>query len=110
MFNIVNNEHGGKIACIIQKDTDFARESFQRRELVEVAGIKFWNTTIEDLIVAKLAWASESKSEMQIRDIANLTDSEYDAIYVDRWVNKIGLIGIWAEVEKWKTQHKQRET
>jgi len=31
MFNVINHEHGGKLDCIVLKDTDFARISFGRR-------------------------------------------------------------------------------
>ena len=105
MFNIISHAHGGKIDCIIQKDTDFARASFARRYRETVSGIEFWTTTKEDLIIAKLNWARDSHSEMQIRDIANLTGSEYDSAYVDEWIGRLGLEEIWAEVEQWKTQH-----
>jgi hypothetical protein len=106
MFNVISHAHGGKIDCIIQKDTEFARISFARRYKETVSGIEFWSTTREDLIVAKLNWAKDSHSEMQIRDIANLTASEYDSAYVDGWIARLGLDGIWAEVGHWKTQHK----
>ena len=105
MFNIVDNEHGAKIDCIVQKDNDFARESFGRRRMAKVSGVEFWTTTKEDLIVAKLNWARDSHSEMQIRDIANLTATEYDSEYVETWITSLGLKAIWAEVEKWKIQH-----
>ena len=109
MFNLVNNEHGGKVDCIIQKNTDFGRSSFSRRYKVSVAGIEFWNTTQEDLIVAKLLWAKDTNSEMQIRDIANLTGGSYDDDYVEQWIAQLGLEDIWAEVEKWKTLHRALE-
>ncbi len=109
MFNLVSNQHGGKIDCIIQKNSEFARASFARRYKVRVAGIEYWNTTKEDLIVAKLQWAKDTGSEMQIRDIANLTSTRYDADYVGRWIAQLDLKEIWAEVEKWKIQHKPLE-
>ncbi|MEQ1646246.1 MAG: hypothetical protein ABL959_22530, partial [Pyrinomonadaceae bacterium] len=109
MFNLVNNEHGGKVDCIIHKDTEFARSSFARRYKVSVAGIEFWNTTRDDLIVSKLLWARDTNSEMQIRDIANLTSGSYDQGYVRRWIAQLNLNDIWAEVEKWKTQHEPLE-
>jgi len=105
MFNIINSEWGTKIDCIIQKDTEFARRSFERRRKVVVSGIEFWTTTKEDLIISKLNWAKDTHSEMQIRDIANLTSNEYDSDYVSDWIVRMGLAGIWAEVEQWKTQH-----
>ena len=106
MFNVINHAHGGKIDCIIQKDTDFARASFARRYKETVSGIEFWTTTKEDLIIAKLSWAKDSHSEMQIRDIANLTASAYDSAYVAGWIARLRLDEIWAEVAQWKTQHR----
>lgn len=100
MFNIINQSHGGKIDCIIQKDTAFTRESFGRRFKVSAFGMEFRTTTKEDLILAKLNlnWAKDTQSEMQIRDIANLTESEYDREYVAKWVANMDLTDIWTEV------------
>lgn len=109
MFNIVSLRHGGKIDCIVLKDSDFARMSFSRRYRESVSGIKFWTTTREDLIIAKLNWARDTHSELQIRDIASLTTTEYDTNYVTDWIAKLGLQSIWAEVGEWKTQHKPLE-
>jgi hypothetical protein len=110
MFNVISHAHGGKIDCIVMKDTDFARAAFQRRYKVIVSEIEFWTTTKEDLIIAKLNWARDTHSEMQIRDIANLTSTEYDSAYVDDWVTRLQLEDIWHEVNEWKTQHKRAES
>ena len=104
MFNVISLDHAGKVDCIIQKDTDFARSSFERRYKVAVSGVEFWTITKEDLIISKMAWARETYSEMQIRDIANLTSSEYDSEYVDEWIERLKLQVVWSTVEKWKTQ------
>lgn len=109
MFNIVNFETGERIDCIIQKDTEFARMSFGRRRRAVVAGIEFWTTTKEDLMIAKLDWARDTHSEMQIRDIANLSYHEYDSNYVANWIGRLELGDIWAEVENWKTHHQRSD-
>ena len=109
MFNIISNEHGGKIDCIILKDSPHAEKSFERRYKVSVADIDFWVTTKEDLIIAKLNWARDSFSEMQIRDIANLTMSEYNSTYVSDWIDKLDLNEIWAKVGEWKILHSKTE-
>ena len=109
MFNIVSLTHGGKIDCILLKDSDFARTSFARRYKESVAGIEFWTTTREDLIVAKLSWARDTHSELQIRDIVSLITTEYDTNYVTDWIDRLGLHSIWSEVEEWKIQHKPLE-
>lgn len=105
MFNVINHEFGGKLDCIVMKEGEFARASFARRYKVTVSGIEFWTTTKEDLIVAKLDWARDTHSEMQIRDIANLTSTEYDSVYVAEWVMQLGLQSVWSEVDEWKIRH-----
>jgi hypothetical protein len=102
MFNMIRQPFGEKIDCIVQKTTDFARTSFERRRLATVSEVEFWTTTKEDLIIAKLDWSRETHSELQIRDIANLTSTEYDSKYVDEWIGHLGLFPIWSEVEQWK--------
>lgn len=109
MFNIISQQHGGKIDCIVMKDNDFDRQSFARRAKVKVSGTEFWSTTKEDLIISKLNWARETHSEMQIRDIANLSSTEYDSGYVDNWIKALQLDSIWEEVRSWKTQHQRQE-
>ncbi len=110
MFNMIKQPFGEKIDCIIQKDTEFARTSFARRRLATVSDVEFWTTTKEDLIIAKLEWSRDSGSELQIRDIANLTSSEYDSEYVSAWIGRLGLSGIWNEVERWKTHRDTSES
>lgn len=109
MFNVISNTHGGKVDCIVMKDDEYARYSFTRRWKASVSGLDFWVTTKEDLIIAKLNWARDSHSEMQIRDIANLTSSEYDSIYVSEWIERLDLNGIWSEVGQWKTHQDKTE-
>jgi len=109
MFNIISNEHGGKIDCIILKDSEHAKRSFDRRYKIRVSDVGVWVTTKEDLIIAKLNWAKESFSEMQIRDIANLTTSEYNLDYVSDWIEKLHLDEIWGKVDEWKTLHSKTE-
>jgi len=110
MFNVISNTHGGKVDCIVMKDDEFARYSFTRRWKASVSGLDFWVTTKEDLIIAELNWARDSHSEMQIRDIANLTSSEYDSIYVSEWIERLDLNGIWSEVGQWKTHQDKTES
>jgi len=46
---------------------------------------------------------------MQIRDVANLTMSEYNSDYVLDWIEKLVLEEIWAKVDEWKTLHSRIE-
>ena len=104
IFNIVDTKWGSKIDCIVRKDNPFAKSSFERRQPAQVSGVRFWAITKEDLIIAKLDWARESHSEMQLRDVANLTCSEYDSDYVRSWIGLLDLHQIWTEMNEWKTR------
>ncbi|CAN5390065.1 hypothetical protein BH20ACI2_BH20ACI2_17220 [soil metagenome] len=46
---------------------------------------------------------------MQLRDIANLTSSEYDSEYVMEWIERLELQEAWSEAEKWKTQRANQD-
>jgi hypothetical protein len=60
-----------------------------------------WLVSAEDLIISKLLWAKESRSEMQIKDVANLMETvdDLDSKYIDNWVYKLGLEQIYKEAD-----------
>ena len=45
----------------------------------------------EDLIISKLWWAKDSRSEVQLGDVKNLLVTGYDTIYLERWAPALGL-------------------
>jgi hypothetical protein len=49
----------------------------------------------EDLIISKLEWAKTGFSDLQLRDVKNLSASGYDAEYLNKWIRELGLIDIW---------------
>lgn len=102
MFNIISTINGVKVDCIIRKDNEFERIKFQRRQKAEFEGIDFWVSSKEDLMLSKLEWARNTLSEMQLRDIARLSETDYDHSYVKGWIIKTNLGDIWDKVEQWK--------
>lgn len=56
----------------VLKDTPYRRLEFQRRRLATLEGSEFWIVSAEDLVLSKLEWSKDSRSEMQLRDIRNL--------------------------------------
>lgn len=55
-----------------------------------------------DLILSKLAWAKDSGSEMQLRDVRNLIDAvaDLDWSYLDRWAVELSVDESLGEVRK----------
>jgi predicted nucleotidyltransferase len=91
LFNIIHSEGIIKIDLIVRKSGEYRRIEFDRRSEVEVDGTKIWIVSKEDLIISKLYWAKDSRSEFQLRDVKNLLASGYDAVYLKEWVEKLGL-------------------
>ena len=105
MFNLIHLAKAVKLDCIILKKSEFEKRKFSHRREAKIGELKFWTITKDDLIISKLNWAKDSLSEMQIKDVANLTANDYDAEYVGNWIEKLGLENVWQKVSEWKTQH-----
>lgn len=102
MFNMIHNVLVVKVDCIVRKETEYRREEFARRRAVSVAGQQIFIVAPEDLILSKLDWAKESRSQMQLDDVRNLLRSvqELDAAYLNRWADRLGLTALYLEVRQ----------
>ena len=100
MFNIIHEAFVVKVDFVVRKDTDYRREEFSRRRSVSMDGQEFFIVAPEDLILSKLDWAKDSRSEMQLNDVRNLLASveELDHQYLAHWVNRLGLESVYREV------------
>ena len=54
----------------------------------------------EDLILSKLLWARDAKSELQMRDVQALLEDSVDQAYRNEWASKLGLGPMLAAVQK----------
>lgn len=95
LFNVIDNESIFKIDFIIKKNDALAEQQFSRRQTKELADVKAYVISPEDLIIAKLQWSAESLSEMQERDIKNmlrLLAKELDYAYLEKWAASLGQL------------------
>ena len=84
-FNILHPTTGGKVDVFVSSDA-FARERIERRIRGEAVGVPAWLDTAEDVVLAKLVWRRESRSETQWRDCAEIVAvQELDREYLRRW-------------------------
>lgn len=97
VFNLIHRETVIKVDCIIRKDCDYRRLEFERRRTVTIQDFTFWIVSKEDLIISKLDWARDSRSELQFRDVKNLMSTTYDAAYLEKWTRELGLYDTWQE-------------
>lgn len=98
MFNLIHNETIIKLDCIVLKSDEYRQEEFARRKLVTLGDFQTWIVSREDLILSKLYWARDSKSELQLRDVKNLLTAECDMPYLYSRAEELGVNGLLAEV------------
>ena len=93
MFNIFPVQ-GLKFDIIPLKDDAFERLKFERREVFDWHDYPIWVTRPEDLVLSKLEWARESRSERQLADIrAIMAAGAFDEseTYFQQWLGARAL-------------------
>ena len=55
---------------------------FARRRQISLGNFETWIVSREDLVLSKLVWAKDSRSEIQLRDVRNLLSADCDMDYL----------------------------
>jgi len=98
MFNLIHNDTIIKLDCIVLKSDQYRQQEFARRQLVSLGDFETWIVSREDLILSKLYWARDSKSELQLRDVKNLLTADCDMPYLDSCAEELGVKALLSEV------------
>ena len=103
MFNLIHNTTIIKVDCIVLKDDAYRQQEFERRRRITIedseTDFETWIVSREDLILSKLYWAKDSRSEMQMRDIRNLLEGEHDGEYLRHWAGILGVEDLLKECQ-----------
>jgi hypothetical protein len=101
-FNIIHSSLVVKVDFVVRKDSDDRRTELARRRRVSLAGHPFVIVAPEDLIISKLDWARDTRSEVQLTDARNLLQSVpgLDRSYLERWTAHLGLEALYCEVSR----------
>jgi hypothetical protein len=91
LFNAIHEQWVFKVDCIVRKSSEYRRAEFARRHRAVISGFETWVVSKEDLILSKLSWGNDSKSEYQARDIRNLLTTGCDRPYVTKWAAELGV-------------------
>lgn len=101
-LNILHTESGTKVELILRKLTDFAREEFARKRPVSFSPERdAFAASPEDVILSKLLYYREGKSQKHLTDISGILKVEghrLDRANIERWVRELHLESAWAEV------------
>src|SRR5205814_9438580 len=100
IFNLVHAQSVVKIDIIVRKNQPYREAEFARRTRVELAGFPVWIVSKEDLILSKLYWAKDSRSELQLRDVRNLLATGADEQYLNQWANQLALADLLREITR----------
>ena len=85
--------------CIIRKSSPYRHAEFEQRRRITIEDFSTWIVSKEDLIISKLCWAKDSRSELQLRDVKNLVTTGCDHDYIRRWTGQLGLLNLWLECQ-----------
>ena len=98
MFNVLHLDKVVKIDFIVRKDTPYRRHEFGRRQRVSLPGFEVWIVSREDLILSKLAWAKESGSDLQMRDVRSLLAGGADRTYLEHWASELSVTDLLRQI------------
>ncbi|MEP7271436.1 MAG: hypothetical protein ABI882_08010 [Acidobacteriota bacterium] len=99
LFNLIHNESVIKVDFIVLKTDAYRLEEFSRRQRITLGDFQTWIVTREDLILSKLWWARDSRSEMQLRDVHNLLTPDCDQAYLQSRAHILGVGHLLTEVQ-----------
>ena len=98
MFNLLHLASVVKIDFILRRDDEFRRTEFNRRIRVRLLDFDCWIVSREDLILSKLVWAADSRSDFQLRDVRHLLAEPHDLFYLEHWANMLAVAPLLKEL------------
>ncbi len=103
-FNIIHPASGLKVDVFISKGDDFDKNRFNRKKKLNVSESESANfASPEDIIIKKLEYYKEGRSEKHLRDIAGMLKISAELIeltYISSWAEKLGVSDIWDTIQK----------
>ncbi len=103
-FNLLHIPTGIKIDFFLVKEAPYDQEQFARRrreKFTEKRDAFF--ASVEDVIIRKLDYYFEGKSEKHLDDIRGILaayEGEIDLSYITRWATERGTFQIWRELKQ----------
>lgn len=103
-FNIIHPMSGLKVDVIITKKDDFDKSRFARTKKLQVSESEYAEfASPEDVIIKKLEYFKQGRSDKHLRDIAGMLKISSESIdrgYVSSWAKRLFVNEIWEELQK----------
>ena len=101
-FNVLHTPSGAKIDFILSRDDEWGRAQMARRRRILLLPDREGHAAApEDVILSKLWYFTEGKSDKHLRDITGMlrrSAGQIDRADVEAWARKLGLEEAWAAV------------
>jgi hypothetical protein len=101
-FNILQTTTGSKIDVILSRNDVWGQSQMaRRRRVLLLPDREGFAAAPEDVILGKLWYYNEGRSDKHLRDIAGilrLSGDQVDRADIDMWAKKLGLEEAWAAV------------
>ena len=97
MANFIDGSSGFKVDISVLADTAYHRELMRRRVKITSPDIgdTFWVVSPEDIVLMKLEWRKESRSEKQWRNalsVLKVRGHQLDWSYLRDWAGRMGVL------------------
>ncbi|MCA8951059.1 MAG: hypothetical protein KDE27_16255 [Planctomycetes bacterium] len=94
--NLIHLETAFKVDLFVRRERPFSRSEMQRRERIDVGGLRLPIATAEDSVLTKLEWFEKGGrvSDRQWRDVLGVIKgrgADLDAAYLERWSAELGV-------------------
>jgi hypothetical protein len=98
--NLIHHDTGFKADIYIAFD-ELHRWALAHRRTIDLDGLRMSVAPVEYVIVRKLEYFREGKSEKHLRDIRGMLEVSSDQIdraLLERWIARLGLTAAWSTV------------
>ena len=102
-FAVFHFDTGIKVDFWIRKPGEFERNKFKRSRIIKIGNKHIAAVSAEDLILTKLVWCKQIRSERHLRDcvgIIKTQQKQLDRKYLKLWAKKLRVVEFLAEVKE----------
>ena len=102
-FDVIHSHSGVKIDFWVRKPDAFERNKFKRSRIMKVRKKKITAVSAEDLILTKLMWCKDVRSERHLRDCVGIIKTQQEALdwaYLNRWAETLDVVELLAEARE----------
>ena len=101
-FNIIHSGSAAKIDVMLSSRDTWGRTEMARRRRMQITGdLTAFVASPEDIILGKLLYYKEGRSDKHLRDIAGIlriSPEQVDRQYVLEWARRLGVLDLWQAV------------